>query len=65
MKKDTFVLATIQESPVFMDLDATIEKACTLIKKSAKKGADLVVFPEAFVPGYPDWIWQVPQVIWH
>ncbi len=60
MKKDTFIIATIQASPVFMDLDATIEKACKLIKKAAKKGADLVVFPEAFVPGYPDWIWHVP-----
>ena len=60
MKKDTFNMATIQATPVFMDLDATIDKACTLIKKAAKKGADLVIFPEAFVPGYPDWIWHIP-----
>lgn len=59
MKKDTFMLAAVQASPVFMDLDATIEKACKLIQKAAKKGADIAVFPEAFVPGYPDWIWQV------
>lgn len=62
MKKDTFTIAAIQASPVFMDLDATIEKACDLIKKAAKKGADLAVFPEAFVPGFPDWIWQVPPI---
>ncbi|GIT97825.1 carbon-nitrogen hydrolase family protein [Sulfurovum sp. TSL1] len=60
MKKGTFTVAAVQASPVFMDLDATIEKACNLIRRSAKKGADIVVFPEAFVPGYPDWIWQVP-----
>ncbi len=60
MKKDKFIIAAIQASPVFMDLDATIEKACDLIKKAAKKGADLVVFPEVFVPGYPDWIWHIP-----
>jgi nitrilase len=60
MKKDTFTIATIQASPIFMDLDATIEKACGLIKKAAKKGATLAVFPEAFIPGYPDWIWHVP-----
>ncbi|MCW8821725.1 MAG: hypothetical protein OQK45_05830, partial [Sulfurovum sp.] len=60
MKKDIFTIATIQASPVFMDLDATIDKACNLIKKAAKKGAALAVFPEAFVPGYPDWIWQIP-----
>ena len=60
MKKEKFGIAAIQASPVFMDLDATIEKACILIKKAAKKGAELVVFPEAFVPGYPDWIWHIP-----
>ena len=60
MKKNTFIIATIQASPIFMDLDATIAKACKLIQKAAKKGANLAVFPEAFVPGYPDWIWQVP-----
>jgi nitrilase len=43
-----------------MDLDASIDKACKLIKKAAKKGADLAVFPEAFLPGYPDWVWHVP-----
>jgi len=60
MKKDGFTLATIQASPIFMDLDATIEKACVLIREAAKEGADLAVFPEAFVPGYPDWIWHIP-----
>ena len=60
MKKDRFTLATIQASPIFMDLDATIEKACVLIQEAAEKGADLAVFPEAFVPGYPDWIWHIP-----
>ncbi|RLA71171.1 MAG: carbon-nitrogen hydrolase family protein [Epsilonproteobacteria bacterium] len=60
MKKETFNIATIQATPVFMDLDATIDKACSLIKKAANKGAELVVFPEAFVPGYPDWVWHVP-----
>ena len=62
MKKDTFTIATIQASSVFMDLDATIEKACKLIKKAAKKGASLAVFPEAFLPGYPDWIWHIPPI---
>ena len=54
MKKYTFIIAVIQASPVFMDLEATIEKACDLIGKAAKKDASLAVFPEVFVPGYPD-----------
>ena len=61
-KKDKFTIATIQASPVFMDLDASIDKACKLIKKAAKKGANLAVFPEAFLPGYPDWVWHVPPI---
>jgi len=62
MKKDIFTIAAIQASPVFMDLDATIEKACDLIKKAAKKGASIAVFPEVFVPGYPNWIWHIPPI---
>ncbi len=62
MKKEKFTIATIQASPVFMDLDASIDKACKLIKKAAKKGADLAVFPEVFLPGYPDWVWHVPPI---
>ena len=43
-----------------MDRSKTIEKACRFIKKAAKKGADIALFPEAFIPGYPDWIWHIP-----
>lgn len=56
----TFNLAIIQASPIFMNKDATIDKACKLMIDAAKKGADIAVFPEAFIPGYPDWIWHIP-----
>ena len=52
------IAAAIQSSPVFLDRDATIEKACGLIGKAAADGAGLVVFPETFVPTYPDWVWR-------
>jgi nitrilase len=45
---------------VYLDLARTIEKACDLIAEAGRGGADLVVLPEAFVPGYPIWIWFVP-----
>lgn len=55
-----FTIAAVQASPVFMDRDATIDKACALIAEAAKNGASIIVFPEAFVPTYPDWVWVIP-----
>jgi nitrilase len=61
MAAQTFRVAAAQASPVFLDRSATVEKACGLIAKAAEAGARLVVFPEAFIAGYPDWVWVVPN----
>jgi nitrilase len=52
--------AAIQATPVFLDRDATVERSEKLIHEAATNGAGLMVFPETFVPGYPDWVWRVP-----
>jgi nitrilase len=52
-------IALVQAAPVFLDRDATTAKACRLIKEAAAEGASLVVFPETFIPTYPDWVWRV------
>ena len=56
----TFKIAAVQTAPVFMDREATVAKACELIAEAGQSGAGLVVFPEAFIPTYPDWVWRIP-----
>jgi len=51
-------VAAVQAAPVLLDRDATIGKVVALAEKAAAEGARLVAFPEAFVPGYPDWVWR-------
>ncbi|MBK6560977.1 carbon-nitrogen hydrolase family protein [Candidatus Amarobacter glycogenicus] len=47
-----FTLAAVQAAPVYLDRDASIEKACGLIEQAGAKGADLAVFGETWVSGY-------------
>lgn len=54
-------VAAAQFAPVFMDKEKSTQKACTIIREAAENGASLVVFPEAFIPAYPDWTWVVPN----
>ena len=46
-------VAVVQAEPVMFDKKACLSKALSLLKKAAKGGANLVVFPELFIPGYP------------
>jgi nitrilase len=54
-------IAAAQLSPVFLNKEKTIEKACDAILEASNNGAKVIVFPEAFISGYPDWIWLVPN----
>jgi nitrilase len=58
--RPTCRIAAVQAAPLFMDRQATLAKAAALVTAAAERGADLVVFPESFVPGYPDWVWMLP-----
>lgn len=49
---EDFTLAAVQAAPVYLDRDASIDKACRLIDDAAAQGADLAVFGETWVPGY-------------
>lgn len=52
-------IAVIQKPPVVLDRDKTIAQAVGLINEAANAGATLLVFPEAYIPGYPAWIWRL------
>jgi nitrilase len=52
-------VAVIQKPPVLVDRAATIAKAIDAIEEAADAGASLIVFPEAWIPGYPTWIWRL------
>jgi nitrilase len=46
-------VAVVQAAPVLFDRLATVMKACQLIHEAAAQGAQLILFPEAFIPAYP------------
>ena len=48
-------VAAAQTAPVFLDRDATIDKIARLVPKAKELGADLVVFPESYIPTFPVW----------
>ena len=52
-------VAIAQLAPVFLDRAATLDKAVAALDEAARAGARLIVFPEAFVPGYPAWMWRL------
>ena len=52
----TLRVAAVQAGYVLMDREATIDRVAELTADAARQGAQLVVFPEVYVPGTPIWI---------
>ncbi|WP_304525813.1 carbon-nitrogen hydrolase family protein [Halomonas sp. I5-271120] len=52
-------IAIVQQPPVLLNREATLKLAVAAVEEASNHGADLVAFPEAFVPGYPIWIWRL------
>lgn len=53
-------LAAIQAAPVFLHREATVAKAVQDIADASRLGAQVVVFPEAFIPAFPYWYYFFP-----
>ena len=57
-------VACVQVEPVILERDATIEKIASVCAEAASEGAQLVVFPETFVPVYPSSRWARYMAEW-
>ena len=57
-----FKAAAVQAAPAFLNVEATVDKACSIIAEASGNGASLVAFPEVFVAGYPYWNWIMTPV---
>lgn len=49
----TCKVAVVQAGSIVMNKEKCVEKAIRLIEQAGQKGANLIVFPEAFIPAYP------------
>ena len=59
-------IGIVQASPVFMNLEASLEKALALIEEAALKDAKLVTFGETWLAGYPAWLDYCPNAaLWN
>jgi predicted amidohydrolase len=54
-------VAVVQHAPVFLNLKASLLKASELIKEAADHGAEVIAFPETWLPGYPVWLDYAPN----
>jgi nitrilase len=52
-------IGVVQKAPVFLDKTETMNAAVSMVEEAAANGAELVVFTEAFIPGYPAWVWRL------
>jgi len=56
MTSSTAVVAAVQAAPYYLNLERSLKRAIDLIAEAAKRRAQLVVFPESWLPGYPAWL---------
>ncbi|MBY3985663.1 carbon-nitrogen hydrolase family protein [Rhodococcus fascians] len=58
-----FRAAVVQAEPVWNDVDGGIDKTAELALQAAAAGADIIAFPEVWIPGYPWFLW-LDSVAW-
>ncbi len=53
-------IAVVQQPPVYLDKARSIDRAVELVDEAGREGCGLIVFPEAWLPGYPTFVWRLP-----
>ncbi len=61
MKNQPILVALVQQPPVFLNLADSMRKAISLIEEASREDANVIVFPETWLPGYPVWIDSAPE----
>ena len=68
MNRETLRVGIAQLTPVWLDKSSTLELILDVLDKAAAEGVELLVFGEAFWPGYPFWLayldgaaWELPE----
>ncbi len=62
MEPSAVRVAAVQAAPVFLDLEASVAKACALVREAGRHGAQVIGFPEGFIPAHPYWLHFFPAV---
>lgn len=62
--ENTLKVALAQIAPIWFQKEATLNKVAQKIEEAAKEGAELIVFGEACVPGYPFWLALLEGAQW-
>jgi predicted amidohydrolase len=58
VRKAPFI-ATGEAVPTLLDQHAALEWACEVIVDAGQAGAHWIIFPQAAIPSYPDWVWTI------
>lgn len=53
-------VAAVQAEPVWLNLDATVDKTIGIMRDAAADNVELIAFPETWIPGYPQFLWTLP-----
>lgn len=61
MKHQSLRVGIVQESPIYLNLKQSLEKAEILIREAVDQGAQLIVFGETWLSGYPAWLDYCPS----